>query len=230
MMIRRLAIIGLVALAPAPALALEVSCPGPVDHVSVEAGPPTTQVIDGKEQVFPGYLEQDVGGDYDQDAPQMEWNYLNCDAKSTPVVAHCFASPDDRTGTDLAVPEEIKKCVYVKETQSFSCASPPLECPGADAPPPRAEETIHAAADDAITDRDLSRAYVALFKASDADGQERLQADEKAWLAARDRQCASDDQVKLAQCNAQTSAARTAELQKRLGCLQTPDASCAAAE
>ena len=75
----RLLFLLMLGLSSAPAFAESLSCPEKTDDVTVDAGSPTIMVINGQEKFFPNGAEPDMGGDYDENAPQYEWNFLNSD-------------------------------------------------------------------------------------------------------------------------------------------------------
>jgi hypothetical protein len=107
-------------LMPSMAKAESVACPGKIDHVLVEAGKPVAiGGSPGHEILSHGYIEQNVGGDYDENEPQLEWDDL--ELASQPVIAHCFPAKDNENGKDIVIPASINKCVYIKKTQHFFC-------------------------------------------------------------------------------------------------------------
>lgn len=116
-------------LSSAPAFAESLSCPEKTDDVTVDAGSPTIMVINGQEKFFPNGAEPDMGGDYDENAPQYEWNFLNSDKYTTPAIAHCLSHTKPQQTIDIEIPPAIKRCIQPKGGE-FTCQSGTISCVG----------------------------------------------------------------------------------------------------
>ena len=104
-----------------PSFAEAVFCPKKADHVLVEEGSPTVLVINNQKKSFPNFVEPDIGGDYDEDEPRLEWNKLNYDQRAIPVIVHCFFAKNSKADINIVLPYEIKRCVFTKDVGVMWC-------------------------------------------------------------------------------------------------------------
>jgi hypothetical protein len=103
-----------------------IACHGRILHALVEAGESSEK---NKNLSYPAAIEEDITrGDDDELPPQLEWNALNENEKSTPATLHCFHNEDDKAESieTIALPATIKRCIYrahktVCQGGTFSC-------------------------------------------------------------------------------------------------------------
>lgn len=104
-----------------------VVCPVKADHVLVEAGhkpaPSIAQVVP-----FANVVQQDIGGDYDEDAILAEWNDLHMDKSNKPVTAYCFREKNNKNGAAVSIPATVHRCLFLNRI--FLCKSGTVACPG----------------------------------------------------------------------------------------------------
>ena len=109
---------------PAFAHAATVSCPSKVSNTLVEVG----HLPNENDSLFPNASEEDIGGDYDDEARQIEWNFVNSSPSTTPAIAHCFPNEGSQDHVDIQIPITIKRCIL--RNSEFSCKSGTISCMG----------------------------------------------------------------------------------------------------
>jgi hypothetical protein len=92
------------------AYAVEIRCPGSLDHVIIEEVNPSSE--------WPTAIPEDKATGK-AGHRRFEWNYLNNESGLPPIIAHCYRSKDDSQKFDLPIPFEKKKCIFEKKT--FYC-------------------------------------------------------------------------------------------------------------
>lgn len=104
-----------------------VVCADTIAEASVWAGPALREKVKGVELEIAQGLPPDIGGDYDEAAPQMEWNDLNRDATRQ---AEAVCGADDGTSPRITIPRSMSRCLFIKEAGRFVCRSGTVACPG----------------------------------------------------------------------------------------------------
>jgi hypothetical protein len=92
------------------AFAETLTCPwGRVDAI-LKGGPPE----------YFGGIPPDMGGDYDDNALQYEWNNLTA-YDVTPAIVHCVSKADPQKIADINIPPGINRCIL--RQGEFVCRS-----------------------------------------------------------------------------------------------------------
>jgi hypothetical protein len=113
---------------PAVPRAEVFTCPWKQADAVFEGGPETSTMIEGKLRVIRFGIQEDIGGDYDDNAPQYEWNSINSDQYNTPATIRCVSKNVPKETVYLDVPLSMKRCIEKKG--HFLCKSGTVSCVG----------------------------------------------------------------------------------------------------